>query len=341
MDTKKLLEWYEQHKRDLPFRNTKNPYKIWISEIIFQQTRIEQGLPYYNKFIEKFPDIFQLAQANEDEVLKLWQGLGYYSRARNMHQTAKNIVKTFNGNFPQTKKDLIRLKGIGDYTAAAIASLAFNEPVGAVDGNVSRVLTRFFGMDIPIDSYQGKKHLISIANRYIDKKQPGIFNQALIELGALICKPKNPDCKNCPLQNNCIAYTTATTENFPVKQKKNSIKTRFLNYFLIRHNDEIIIEKRKAKDIWQNLYQLPLIETNKEIKLITDLIINALSKKYEINIQTVNSIEKNIHQLTHQKLIIKFWSIETSTKNHFFTPVKDLKNKAFPIIISKFLDNYL
>ncbi len=341
MNTKKLLEWYKQHKRNLPFRNTNDPYTIWISEIIFQQTRIEQGLPYYYKFIKEFPDIFSLAQASEDKVLKLWQGLGYYSRARNMHHTAQTIVNNYDGKFPQTKKELLQLKGIGDYTAAAIASLAFGEPVGAVDGNVSRFLTRFFGLDIPIDSYQGKKQLTMLANRFIDKKQPGISNQAMIELGALVCKPKNPDCQNCPLQNKCTAYATGTIENLPVKKNKTIVKTRFLNYFLVRYKDEIIIEKRTQKGIWQNLYQLPLIETHKEIHKATDIFYKKLSEKYQIEINELIFIEKNIHQLTHQKLIIIFWLIRTSTRNNKFIHLNKLKNKAFPIIISKFLDNNL
>ncbi len=339
MNKKILLDWYQQNARDLPWRKTRNPYKIWLSEIILQQTRVRQGLPYYYKFLQNFPDIFSLAKADEEKIMNLWQGLGYYSRARNMHFTAKDIVQNYQGIFPKTKKELIKLKGIGDYTASAIASFAYDEPVGVVDGNVNRFFSRYFGVEIPVNSHQGKKYFTQLADKLIDKKQPGIFNQALMEFGALHCKPTKPLCKNCPFQSKCVAFKIGNIEKFPIKNKKTPIKTRFLNYFLIRKNHQILIEKRIQNDIWKGLYQLPLIETNQLIKQPGIDFYKKLLDIYKISADDIIFLEEHTHRLTHQKLIIRFWKINIKSENAKFTDIKQLKNKGFPIIISKFLDN--
>lgn len=217
--TSVLIKWYHKNKRHLPWRDTQNPYLIWISEVILQQTRVIQGLDYYLRFIRKLPDIQSLATVSEDEVLKLWQGLGYYTRARNLHAAAKNIVHYFNGKFPDNYTDILKLKGIGKYTAAAVASFAFNEPVPVVDGNVCRVLSRLYAINYPADSAEGQKLIYSLAEKIIDKKNPGIFNQAIMEFGALQCVPQNPDCSKCPLNKKCLAYIYNNVSLFPVKKK--------------------------------------------------------------------------------------------------------------------------
>jgi A/G-specific adenine glycosylase len=255
-----LISWYLINKRDLPWRKTKNPYKIWMSEIILQQTRVQQGLPYYQKFISTYPTIQSLALANEDEVLNLWQGLGYYSRARNMLKTANVINQEYKGSFPTSYNDLLKLKGIGEYTAAAIASFSFNEPVAVVDGNVYRVLSRLFDIETPIDSGEGKKAFRFLADEVLDKANPATFNQAIMEFGALQCTPKKPDCNNCVLNGACLSRENGTISQRPVKKKKSAAKERFFVYKIFLDENKTLIQKREEKDIWQGLYEFPLEE---------------------------------------------------------------------------------
>jgi len=259
--SKKIISWYEENKRDLPWRHTRDPYKIWLSEIILQQTRIAQGLPYYNRFVESFPDIISLADAKEDRVLRLWQGLGYYSRARNLHACAKKVRDELGGIFPQSFQELKKLPGIGSYTAAAIASFAFHEPVAVVDGNVYRVLARVLGSDQDISSSEGKAFFYEKANELIDKRQPDIYNQALMEFGALHCTPQNPKCDSCIFVKSCFAYQNGMQGVLPVNAKKQSIRKRYFTYIVIEYRGRLFMKKRQHGDIWNGLYDFFLIES--------------------------------------------------------------------------------
>lgn len=254
-----IAKWYRQNKRDLPWRSTKNAYFIWLSEIIMQQTRIEQGKSYYEKFISNYPTVRSLAEADEITILNDWQGLGYYSRARNLHYSAKYIVNELDAEFPQTYSEIIKLKGVGKYTAAAIASFAFNEMRAVVDGNVYRLLSRLFNVHTPIDSTQGQKEFQLIADRLIIGSDPGTHNQAVMEIGSLVCSPQ-PKCEECPLLEKCIAYQRGTIHFLPVKEKKIKIRKRYFHFLIFTENGNTIIDQRKEKDIWQNMYQFPLIE---------------------------------------------------------------------------------
>ncbi len=259
------IDWYRQNKRDLPWRNTKNPYKIWLSEIILQQTRVDQGMNYYLKFIRNYPTIFDLANANEQDILNDWQGLGYYSRARNLHFTAKYISTELNGIFPNQFTEIIKLKGIGEYTASAIASFSFDLPYAVLDGNVYRVLSRVFDISTPIDSTEGKKEFQNLANELIDRENPAEYNQSIMEFGAMLCTPANPNCETCPLSSKCLSFANNTIKDRPLKEKKTKVRNRYFNFAIFKDNDQILIEKRIAKDIWQHLYQFPLFETEKEM----------------------------------------------------------------------------
>lgn len=345
--TASLLKWYNPNARLLPWKGIKHPYLIWLSEIILQQTRVEQGLPYYNAFKNKYPTVKHLAKAKEDEVMKLWQGLGYYSRARNMHATAKYIVKDLNGKFPDNYKEILKLKGIGPYTAAAIASFAFNEPHAVVDGNVFRVLSRFFGIKNPIDSIEGKEKFNKLANQLINKSTPGKYNQAIMDFGATCCTPSNPSCIQCPLQKKCFACKNGSVDMLPVRSKKLVKKERFFNFLVIQSGNKICIEKRNGKDIWKNLYQFPLIETPKEIKqkeLRSRNEWNSAFKKNKPIIQPNYMTYKQL--LTHQKIHVKFWEIRINnyfceSKNQLFINVKRLGKYAFPKIIDGYLKEKL
>ena len=259
----RILAWYDVHKRDLPWRATRDPYRIWISEIILQQTRVAQGYDYFVRFIERFPTVEALAHAPEDEVMRMWQGLGYYSRARNLHTAAKDVVAR--GAFPATYSDIRTLKGVGDYTAAAIASFAFDEPVAAVDGNVCRVWSRLFGVDAPIDTSEGKRAITEIAQTLLPTSHAAKYNQAIMEFGALQCVPKSPDCLACPLADKCVAFAEGRVEALPTKSHKTKVTPRYLTYLYVHNADELLLHKRVANDIWQNLYELPLIETTEPI----------------------------------------------------------------------------
>jgi A/G-specific adenine glycosylase len=345
--TNTLVAWYYQNKRDLPWRNTRDPYKIWLSEIILQQTRVEQGLPYYHKFIDRYPDVQQLADASEDEVLKLWQGLGYYSRARNMQKAAQMIVEKYNGVFPKTYHEIIQLKGIGEYTAAAISSFAFNEAKAVVDGNVFRFLSRYFGINIPINSTEGKKTFSAIAAEILNTDDPGTHNQAIMEFGARQCKPASPNCNMCPLTTSCYALKNNMIDVLPVKLGKTKIRERFLNYFLIKKEDAIYLNKRTQKDIWQNMYDLPLIETTKELsetELMQMQEWKELFGHQKIEIKNISEVK---HVLSHQHLYTRFWKIEFINKKYdisdkyLLVSEESLKHYAFPKLIDSYLEKFL
>ena len=260
-----LVYWYLQNKRDLPWRKTKNPYLIWLSEIILQQTHVDQGLNYYLKFSETFPTVSHLANAKESDILKLWQGLGYYSRARSLHFSANYIINELNGEFPKSYKELLKLKGVGDYTASAIASICYDEQTAVVDGNVYRVLSRYFGIHTAINSTKGIKEFKKLAQQLITDEDPGRYNQAIMELGAKQCKPQNPNCDECPLNEGCIALQKKVVRNLPIKEKKIKIKKRYFNYLVLDVNNFTLIKQRSTKGIWQNLYEFPLIVGEDEL----------------------------------------------------------------------------
>lgn len=339
---KAITSWYRTNKRDLPWRMNKNPYSIWLSEIILQQTRIDQGLSYYEKFIHQYPTVNDLANANEDEILNMWQGLGYYSRARNLHFSAKLISSDLNGVFPTTYKNLLQLKGVGTYTAAAIASIAYNECVPVVDGNVYRVLSRYFNIATPINSTEGIKQFKLLAEELIvGNKNPGEYNQALMEYGAMICKPVNPDCTNCKLQKTCEAYNINRIKELPVKLKKIKKKIRYFDYIIINDKyDNYLIKKRNEKDIWQNLHDFNLIESSNKIDLI-DILEDSLIKNNQLTYY--KSITNIKQQLTHQTIHFSFHFFTSSSKEvigdktHFFINKNELINYAFPKTVNEII----
>jgi A/G-specific adenine glycosylase len=347
-----LLGWYSKNKRDLPWRQTRDPYKIWLSEIIMQQTRVEQGLSYYLKFVKKYPEIKSLANAKEEDVLRLWQGLGYYSRARNLHNTANSIVKDFNGQFPETYSGLIKLKGIGEYTAAAIVSLAYNQVYPVADGNVIRFLSRYFGIKTPVNSEQGKKEILGLAGNLIDTKLPGEFNQAIMEFGALYCKPKYPDCKDCVFNSECLAFKQNFIDVIPVKIRRTSRKKRYFHYLVITgRNNSIYLKQRTENDIWRNLYDFPLLE--KETKTTTNKLMKEISERLFVNINEVDlavPIEYK-HVLTHQIIFARFYKIEIPEATHFNripsllkvnmiqVDTTEIHNYPVPRLMEKFLKN--
>ena len=343
--TETLLNWYFENKRDFLWRQTKDPYKIWLSEIILQQTKTSQGLPYYKKFIKEYPTINDLALSSELKVLKLWQGLGYYSRARNLHFTAKYIVKKYDGKFPNSHQEILNLKGVGDYTASAIASICFGLPHAVVDGNVYRFLSRYFGITTPVDTSDGFKEFKEKATSLIDKSQPGDFNQALIEFGALQCKPRKPNCNICPFIQDCFALNYDKINILPVKRKVKKIKNRHLNYLvMIDKNERVIFEKRQGVGIWQNMYQFPLLETNQKIKNINEFNTQMISSKPELDRKKEKWILWNktsiIHKLSHQKLHIFFWINQTTEILPNALTLEDLKKLPVPVVIQNFIDNF-
>lgn len=336
-----LYRWYQQNKRELPWRKTDDPYKIWISEIILQQTRIAQGITYYQRFTERFKTIRELAEAHEDEVLKLWQGLGYYSRARNLHSAAKSIVHDFKGKFPNQYDDIIQLKGIGPYTAAAIVSIAFSIPKATVDGNVFRVLARYFGIETAINSSAGQKEFSVLANELLDKNDPGTFNQALMEFGALQCVPQNPDCRNCPFAGSCAAFSSDLVDRLPVKEKKTKQKERFFYYYLIEDNDSIYLEKRTGNDIWKNLFQLPMQETPAELteQEILDKTIPFI-KKGKVNLVSVSERKKHIlsHRIIWARVIrLEILGNAEISQGLIRVNKKDISKFAVPRLVELFL----
>ena len=341
--SKQLIYWYLHNKRNLPWRTTIDPYTIWLSEIILQQTRVDQGMSYYVQFIKNFPTVFHLAAASEEQVLKLWQGLGYYSRARNLYFSANYIVNELKGNFPTTYNELLKLKGVGDYTASAIASICFNEPTAVVDGNVYRVLARYFGIDIVINSAKGIKAFKQLAQQLIDKENPGLHNQAIMEFGALMCKPNNPDCAICPLNNSCFALSKNSVKDLPIKEKKAKVKTRHFNYIVIHSSDHQTKIVRRDRGIWKNLYEFPLVETNSiidEEQLIEHEMFKELFCNLDINVELFDK-EVLVHKLTHQHIYTKFWVVTTSPSSNFSLPWKTIRKYPVPALIDNFLNRYI
>lgn len=340
----KLLEWYEANKRDLPWRNIKDPYKIWLSEVILQQTRVNQGWEYYLRFIENYPTVAHLATASEQDVLKLWQGLGYYSRARNLHAAAQVVVKQHKGKFPNKYESIKALKGVGDYTAGAIASIAFNLNYPAVDGNVMRVYSRLFGITAPIDSTQGKKQMNELAIELVPVKNPGTYNQAVMELGAMVCLPANPQCQICPVQQACYAFANKNVSEFPVKQGKTKVRNRYLNYVVVIQKDKILIHQRKAKDIWHGLHDFPIVETEKPITQTKFLKEQKWNEIVSLKAPLVKDVsEEYVHLLSHQKLFARFYLLEISDlknkipKDCFWIKTKDIENYAVPKLIDLYI----
>lgn len=338
--TSELIFWYKLNKRELPWRNRNDPYAIWLSEVILQQTRIDQGLAYYESFIENFPTVFDLAQAEEETVLKLWQGLGYYSRARNLHHTAKVIVENFNGIFPDSHKDLLKLKGVGDYTASAIASICFEEPQAVVDGNVFRVLSRVFGIETPIDTSAGQKEFKKLALELIDVRQPGEFNQALMEFGATHCTPKKPKCTSCPFQKNCMAFQLGKVNNLPIKRGKTKVQNRYFNYLVVVAADEKTYLEKRTHGIWRNLYQFPLIE-KKTVAIIT---LQEIEKHFsDLKIESVSLFNEKplIHKLSHRNLHIQFWVVYTTALKTEGIPVNKINDYPVPVVIQNFIESFV
>ncbi|WP_458628485.1 A/G-specific adenine glycosylase [Winogradskyella sp. PC D3.3] len=339
----KLINWYSDKKRKLPWRETSNPYYIWLSEIILQQTQVKQGLPYYDAFVTQYPTIFDLAQASETSILKLWQGLGYYSRARNLHATAKYIVNKLDGKFPDNYKDLLQLKGVGDYTASAIASIAFNEVAAVVDGNVYRVLSRYFGIETPINSTLGIKEFKTLASTLIDPNQPATYNQAIMEFGAMQCKPKNPDCSICPLKDSCVALQNQRVDELPVKLKKTKVTVKYFNFLVVMdQHKKTLFEKRTTKGIWQHLYQFPLIESKKSLTSEEFHLLN-----FEDTLLTIEPLDYSlyndidiVHKLSHQHLYTKFWIIEVESLPKEAIFIKSLTKYPSPVLISDFINNF-
>lgn len=330
--SQEIIDWYGLNKRDLPWRKTKNPYKIWLSEIILQQTKVAQGLPYYQKFCQTFPDVQKLANAKEEEVLKLWQGLGYYSRARNLHFASKQIINSFKGKFPDNYKDIISLKGVGEYTAAAIASFAFKLPHAVVDGNVFRLLSRFYGIDTAINSSSGKKIFSELAQTVLNKTKADINNQAIMEFGALMCKPKDPDCNNCPLKEGCKAFQNNEIDKLPVKIKKGKQKKLYFEYLFITNKENTYIKKRVEKGIWQNLYEFPFIEFT-ESKSEEEVIKSIQNQEFfkQVKFEFVKTSEIHKHILSHRIINGRVWHIEIEEK---------LKDHQWKEITKNSINNY-
>ena len=333
----KIIHWYNQNYRDLPWRNTTDAYKIWLSEIILQQTRVSQGLPYYNNFIRAFPTVKDLANADEQQILKLWQGLGYYSRARNLHFTAKFVLENYNGVFPNSYEELLKLKGIGTYTAAAIASFSSNEAVAVLDGNVFRMLSRVFNVEYDISQNSSKKYFTELATKVLSKTQPNTHNQAIMEFGALQCVPKNPNCVDCIFNDSCEAFKLKKVSELPVKSKKVKVSKRFLNYILVKDVlDNYEMNKRTENGIWKNLFEFPCIESESEME--ESAVLNQLNEKYKIKSFYYFDSFDVLHKLSHQHLNIKFYAIESNeiiTKGYTFEEVKQL---PVPIVLHNFIE---
>jgi A/G-specific adenine glycosylase len=342
--SEKVVEWYEQNQRKLPWRENKDPYRIWLSEIILQQTRVIQGLPYYQKFVEEFPTVKDLAQATEQKVLRLWQGLGYYSRARNLHKCAKEVVQKHNSIFPDSFEKLKTLPGIGDYTAAAIASIAFQEPVAVVDGNVFRVLSRIYGIETAINSPEGKKIFSALANELLHLKNPGGHNQAVMEFGALHCKPQNPFCEPCVFKISCLAAAKNLQHTLPIKIKAKASRKRYFYYVVVQKGNSLLMKKREQKDIWHGLYDFHLIEKTKPVDAKKLLFAVDFIPKKNVGDLEISITSSYKHVLTHQVIHAKFILI----KYHKALTIKDKSLKFFsknriaalpkPVLVSHFLE---
>lgn len=339
-----LINWYREHKRELPWRESSDPYLIWISEIILQQTRVVQGYDYFIRFIKRFPDVKALAEADEDEVMKFWQGLGYYSRARNLHAAARSM----NGVFPKTYPEVLALKGVGEYTAAAICSFAYNMPYAVVDGNVYRVLSRYLGIETPIDSTEGKKLFASLAGEFLDKSRPAVYNQAIMDFGAIQCTPQNPACLFCPLAGSCMALSKSMVAQLPVKQHKTKTTERFLNYIYVRAGACTFINKRMGNDIWKNLFELPLIETTASVTEEELLALPEFTKLFDKEeVPVVRSVCRNVkHVLSHRVLYANFYEVVLPEETKSFSSylkirTSELEQYAVPKLIHAFLEKYV
>ena len=334
--SRQITQWYSIHKRDLPWRNTRDPYRIWISEIILQQTRVAQGYDYYQRFTERFPNVTSLAQADEDEVLKLWQGLGYYSRARNLHAAAQSIG---NGPFPDTYEGVRALKGVGDYTSAAICSIAYNMPYAVVDGNVYRVLARYFDIDTPIDSTQGKKEFAQLAQQLLDPEQPGTYNQAIMDFGALCCTPQNPACADCPLADSCGALTSNKVTSLPVKEGKIKRRDRYFTTFWIHSGGNTFVRKRGSKDIWKGLYEFPTWESETAFEGFPDAEFAQLTGQPPLVVTLHRKAMK--HVLSHQNLYTDFYEVEiepeSSIEGYLTIADEALEEYAMPRLLTRLL----
>lgn len=335
-----LITWYNHHKRDLPWRHDTSPYSVWISEIILQQTRVNQGISYYNHFLEHYPTIQDLASANEEEILRSWQGLGYYSRARNLHFAAKQIVETYDGTFPNSYLELKKLKGVGEYTAAAIASFCFKEITPVIDGNVFRVLARIFGIHDDISTPRSRKVFLEKATELISHKHPDTFNQAIMEFGALHCTPKKPQCNTCPFSHQCHAFNNQTIEHLPIKIKKTKVRNRYFHYFLLQIDDATIMQKRLEGDIWQHLYEPYLVETESEDDDPKQLLL-----QNKINFKSLKRSLKPIkHILSHQRIFAFFHQVELDKESlaqlnsqyKLYTP-SEINSLPKPILVANYL----
>lgn len=342
-----LIRWYHRHHRDLPWRHTTDPYKIWLSEIILQQTRVAQGLPYYLRFAEQYPTVFDLARADEQEVLRLWQGLGYYSRARNMHRTARQVVDEYGGTFPPTYAELLKLKGVGHYTAAAIASFAFGEAVPAVDGNVFRVLARIFGIKTDILSNPAKKEFTEVARQLIPNDDPATFNQAMIEFGAIQCQPIAPDCLLCPFNTMCYAFEHGAQAQLPVKAKKAKVRDRYLNYLVLENEGRLAMRQRTGKDVWQGLYDFYLVESPHLVEEMDQLLIHDARSAAWLETGRVELPQKTyVHLLSHQRLHVQFWRVSTGEAgvgmselppDFLFYDLTEIEDLPKPILIDTYI----
>jgi A/G-specific adenine glycosylase len=340
-----ITDWYKKNKRNLPWRGESDPYRIWLSEVILQQTRVDQGLAYYLRFIEQYPDIFALAEASEQEVIKLWQGLGYYSRARNLHTAARQVVSDYGGVFPGDRTKLLQLKGVGAYTASAVASIAFNEPVAVVDGNVARVLSRLFAVEEAVNSTAGQKNIQQLADELFDRDRPGEFNQAIMEFGALQCVP-TPDCPACPLNSHCMAFTRQEVDRYPVKNKKAKVKQRYFTYLVIGHNGTTYIQQRTENDIWKQMFEFPLVEheappTPEELTAG----VEQLTRLSDGALRITGVSEPVTHQLTHRTIRAQFVKVQITHTN--YAPPQRWKRVSFseigeyplPRLIDRYLEN--
>lgn len=346
--TKKLIKWHATVKRDMPWKETRDPYKIWLSEIILQQTRVEQGKPYYRKMVKSFPTVQDLASASSDEVMRAWQGLGYYSRARNLHEAARKIVSDWKGKFPSTYEELLKLKGVGPYTAAAIASFAFYLPHAVVDGNVYRVLSRVFGIRDDINSSTAKKKFAQLAHEILDKKNPAAYNQAIMDFGALICVPANPKCEDCFYKGLCYAFQHKMVQRLPRNDKAQKIRMRWFTFLVLELGNKVIIEKRTANDIWKGLYHFPVLETSahqSRKEILSQISQQKIAGKKDINMVDISS--PVIHKLSHQTIVAQFARGEIKSKRlkmmkgRKLVVRKDLNKYGFPKLISNYLKKYL
>ena len=340
--SKKLLEWYNPAARNLPWKLSKDAYKIWLSEIILQQTRVEQGTPYYHAFVKQYPSIKKLANAPLDEVLKLWEGLGYYSRARNLHIAAKQVMESHKGKFPETHAEILQLKGIGNYTAAAIASFAFDLPYAVVDGNVYRVLSRVLGIETPIDTTEGKKQFEQLAQKLLDKKNPSVYNQAIMDFGATMCKPKNPLCGQCPFSSECKALELNKISLLPVKLKKLIKTERHLHYFVLYDKDFIYIKQRHAQDIWKGLFEFPLEETDGNWSITDSKILQKINHQPTLNVNCITYKQTLTHQYIHAYFYeIKLNKLPKTDSGYYKILKKNILDYAFPKIIRTYLKDRL